>query len=136
MPEALNESTVNDPKHNVAARNACIQKGFKDRLEQELAIAELEEKHLKGPKEALKKIKRDMKADTNIEGKDLDLNYQLYKRQQMAKMLEEEDANRIADNLRDVFKALSTGEMLDFVDAMEANDNSGRDNVSPMKAGA
>ncbi len=123
MADPLKPGAVNDPKHNIKAKNACIVDGFKKRLAKELEIAKDEEKHIKPLKDDLKKIKRDMKTDTVIDGIDLDNQYRVFKRQELAKLLEEDDAARIADNIRIVFDAMAEGGQLDFVEVVNATPN-------------
>ena len=119
MADSLTPGTVNDPKHNMKARNAIIQKQFGElfKLEQEKAAAI--EKHVKKISDEIKKVRHNLKADTDIDSKDLNLFYKIFARQEEGKKLEEEDANRIADNLRSVFDALKDGGQLDFIDSIK-----------------
>ena len=123
MAPPLKPDALNDPKHNIKAKNACIVDGFKKRLAKEKEIAKEEEKHIKPLKDDLKKIKRDMKTDTEIDGIDLDNDFRKYKRQELAKELEEDDAGRIADNMRILHDALAEGGQLDFIDAINETPN-------------
>lgn len=105
---------------NVQARQACIQEGFEERLKLERKIDDLIEKHVKPVKDELKKLKKNMSADTDIEATDLNNLYRLFKRQEEAKQMEDEsDRDRILDNMREGFNALKTGEMLDFVKVLD-----------------
>ena len=104
--------------HNVQARAVCIQNGFKTRLELERMIDALVEEHIKPVKDDLKKAKKNLSADTGIDATDLNNQYRIFKRQEEAKAMENEnDRNRILDNQREAFNALKVGEMLDFFDA-------------------
>lgn len=104
---------------NVAARQGCIQNGFEKLFKLRREKEELEEKHLKDVKDAIKKLKRDLKADTDIDSKDLDLAFKLYEREHIAKSMEDDDAERIQDNLREIFGALQAGEMVDFISVLQ-----------------
>ncbi len=118
MAEQLKAGTVDNPKHNVQAMNKAIVDGFQERFKQEMEVAKAEERHMKPLKDTLKKHKRNMKADTGIDGIGLDNQYRVYKRQEQAKLLEEDDSMRIADNLRIVYEAMAQGGQLDFVDSL------------------
>ena len=106
--------------HNVQEINSRIVRDFKGILDAELRIAELTEEYITPLKDSLKTLRKNLSADTDIDSKDIDLHYKLYKRQEMAKRMEdEEDRNRIQDNLRTVFGAMAQGKTLDFIDVIE-----------------
>lgn len=105
---------------NVEARNVCIQDGLADLYDLEMEKSRLEEEHLKDVKERIKKLRKNIAADTGIDATDLKLFYNIYKREQEAQAMEDEaDRNRVLDNLREVFGALKKGDMLDFVAVLE-----------------
>lgn len=105
---------------NVQARQACIQEGFEKLFKLRREKEELEAEYLTEVKDAIKKLKRDLKADTDIDSKDIDLMFKLYEREQLAKTaMEDDDSERIQDNLRELFGYLKAGEMLDFIDAIQ-----------------
>ena len=106
--------------HNIAAINETIRSTYAGMLDIENNIDKLMETHIKPLKDQLKEKKRNLKADTDLDSKDLTLFYNVYKRQERAKAMEDEDAGRIADNLRTIFGAMHG--QLDFVDAMEQAD--------------
>lgn len=119
MADQMTPGVVNDPKHNVGARNACIQKGFDERFKLEQEEAAAIAKHVQPTKDAIKALNRKLKKDVDIDSKDLSLLYKIYARQEMARLLDDEaDRDRIFDNLRATFEAI--GGQLDFVDAMSA----------------
>lgn len=123
MADQMNPNITNDPKHNVGARNAAIQKGFAERFKLEQAIKAMTEKHVQPLKDEVKKLNRDLKKNTDIDSVDLTLNYKLFARQESAKLLEDDDRDRILDNLRATFDAI--GGQLDFVSAMESAGTTG-----------
>jgi len=105
---------------NVEARNVCIQDGFSNLFELEMEKARLEEEHLKDVKDRIKKCRKNISADTGIDATDIRLMYAIFKREQIAGAMEDEnDRDRILDNLREVFSALQKGDMLDFVAVLE-----------------
>lgn len=120
MADQMTPGVVNDPKHNVGARNAQVQAAFRERFLLEQEVDDLTEKHITKVKDKIKALNRKLKKDTDIDGKDLTLFYKVYKRQETAKTLDEEDRDRIFDNLRATYEAI--GGQLDFVDAMAATD--------------
>ena len=82
-----------------------IIKGFKARLEHDKKIAALTEKHIAPIKELQTQDWGNLSADTGIEKEDLKNEYNIYKRQEEAKALEEDDRNRILDNQRIIHHA-------------------------------
>lgn len=103
--------------HNIAAINDAIRSAYAGMLDIENNIDELMAKHITPLKDQLKEKKRNLKADTALDSKDLKLFYDIFKRQERAKSMEDEDAGRIADNLRTIFGAMHG--QLNFVDALE-----------------
>lgn len=103
---------------NSGARAACINDGFLAMFELESQIEALKEKHLKPIQDQLKKLRRDLKADVDMETKDLSVFYAVFKRDRLARDMEDEaDRDRILDNLRETFEALASGGQLDWLDA-------------------
>ena len=72
MADQMKPGVVNDPKHNVGARNAAIQNAFKERFRLESELDVLIEKHIQPTKDAIKALNRQLKKDVDIDGKDLD----------------------------------------------------------------
>jgi hypothetical protein len=105
---------------NAGARTECIQKAMRDNLSLDQREALMIEKYVAPIREERRKLKQGVKADTGIELRDYDLNYKLWKRQEEAKQMDEDDRDRILDNLREAFGALQSGDMLDFVDVLDA----------------
>jgi membrane-associated HD superfamily phosphohydrolase len=105
---------------NVQARSARIQSGFEEIYALRREKEELEEKHLKDVKDRLKKAKRDLKADTDIDSKDLDIAFKLYERNRIRELMEDDDSDRVHDNLKEIFSALIPGGQLDFLPALAA----------------
>jgi len=105
---------------NSANRQECLQKAFKEVAELERQKEALVEQYIKPIRDAIKKAKQNMKGDTDIEIADFNLMFKLYKRQEDAKMMEEDDRARVMDNMREAFSALHEGDMLDFVDVLDA----------------
>lgn len=84
-------------------------------------IAALKAKYIAPKSDEATAAWRGLKKDTGIERKDLKLFYDIYKRQRMAEDLADEiDRERILDNLRMAFHALQQGEMLSFLEALDA----------------
>ena len=105
---------------NVQARQACIQDGFEQLYKLRRKKEALEKQHLSDVKDQIKTLKRNLKADTDIDSKDIDLMFKLYEREQLAKKeMEDDDSERVQDNLRELFSYLKNGEMLNFIDAIE-----------------
>ncbi|MGC2853934.1 hypothetical protein ACM64Y_00530 [Novispirillum sp. DQ9] len=102
---------------------AAIKSGFAHIYSHESQIAALKAKHITPLADEVTATWRGLKKDTGIERKDLKLFYDIYKRQRMAEDLADElDRERILDNLRMAFNALQQGEMLSFLEALEAAD--------------
>ena len=113
---------------SLTQREEAIRDACRERYKVEQDIDRLHDKHLAPLKDARKELCRHLKASTELERKDFDLVYGLFKRQEWAKELDEEaDRDRIQDNLRMAFGALRKGEMLDFVDTLAK---------TPRRAGA
>jgi len=106
--------------HNVATINQTIIDGFKKRLSLENQIDAVKDKYVQPLQDERKELNRTIKADTDIDAKDLDLAFKVWKRQEQAKQFDDEDdRGRILDNMRTVFGALAAGEMLNFMDVMD-----------------
>lgn len=98
---------------------ARILAGFDEIYNFDKTIDDLKELHI-DPVAALRtQAWRSLKTDTAIERADLKIGYELYKRNREAEDLEAEaDGERVQDNLRRVFAALSEGETLDWLAAL------------------
>jgi len=104
---------------NTEARAVCIQDGFKKLYDLRRQKEALEAEHLDDVKDEIKTLKRTLKADTDIDSKDLDLAFKLYEREQLAKAMEDDDADRIQDNIKVIFGALKKGDMVDFITVLQ-----------------
>jgi len=110
-----------EPLTNIGALNDAIVNAFREVRTLDLDIAEMTETHIKPLKDQRVKLMRELKADTTIEQADVTLFYRIWSRQEDARnILEEEDRDRVLDNLRTLFVALNSGAMLDFIDVLEA----------------
>lgn len=122
MAETLNSEQRDGESEelvNSGARTESLQKAMKELLALENEKDALTDKYLAPVREQIRKVKQNVKADTNVEITDFNLLFKLYKRQEHARMMEEEDGNRIIDNLRETFGALQKGQMLNFLPALE-----------------
>jgi hypothetical protein len=109
-----------EPLTNVGALNDAIINAFREVRAIDIDINELTETHIKPLKDERVRLLRELKADTTIDGSDVRLFFQIWSRQEDARtILEEADRDRVLDNLRTLFVALSQGEMLDFVDLLQ-----------------
>ena len=105
---------------NVAALNDAIVNAFNELLAIDRQIDAETETHIKPLKAGRTKLLRNLKADTTIATADITAFYKLWRRQQDAieGFVEEDDKDKVLDDMRTLFNALSTGEMLDFVDVL------------------
>lgn len=100
--------------------DGLIIKGFEVNWSHDKKIAKLHEKHIQPEKDAQATDWGNLAAETGIEKKDLAVHYALFKRQEEAKLLDEDDRNRILDSLRIVNHAQYSlldhldGEVVDF----------------------
>lgn len=105
---------------NVAEINEAITNTFKKILAEETERDRMIEKHVQPHKDEIKELWRGFKAKCDIDTVDAKAFYKIWKRQEIAKQLDEEDDRyRVADNLRTMFSALEKGNMLDFVDVLD-----------------
>lgn len=103
------------PPLNSAARQALINEKYEERYNREKNIESLVKEHLEAPRKLLKKLKRDLKTNTQIDETDLELGYQVFKRKKDAGAMEDAHTDRIWGNMKDVFLALESGKTLDFL---------------------
>jgi thymidylate synthase len=116
---AKKQEMVPDQHHNIGALNDTIVGVFQKRLKLDREIDKLAEKHIAPIKAEIKELMGTMKADTTIENKDTTLVYKLWKRQEDAKeVMDEDDGDRVQDNIKTLFGALLAGEMIDFADVV------------------
>jgi len=107
------------PHHNIEAINSTIRNKFHEILKTDRDIKKLEEQHIAELKSDRTQLWKNMAADTDVSQTDLKLFYKLWKRQEEAKLFdEEEDANAVSDNLKVIFEALADGDQLDFIDGI------------------
>ena len=108
-----------EPLTNIGALNDAIINAFREVRSLDMDIAEMTETHIKPLKDERVRLMRELKADTTIDQADVTLFYRIWSRQEDARnVLEEEDRDCVLDNLRTLFVALNSGEMLDFVDVL------------------
>lgn len=104
---------------NVEARQACVRDGFAARFAVERQIAALEAEHIKPLKDAKSKAWKNVSADTGHAITDLNDQYRIYKRQELAKLFEEEaDRDTVLDTQREIFESLRAGQTIDFLDVL------------------
>ena len=126
--------------HNLANINAAVIDGFAKRLNIETQIAALKATHIKPLQEDLSEVVKDQKKESGIDGKDLAIFYAAYKRQQEAKaFVDDDDRDRVLENMRIVFEAMQQGGQLDFIDAVTTTPSDGTDdapdNVTQLQPG-
>lgn len=111
-----------------------IVEGYAALYQVEGEIAALIAEHVEPLKKKRVAIWRGLKKDTATDRTDLDLGYRIYKRDRLADEMDDGDADRVKDNLRRVFSALSQGETLDWITALEvtAGAGSGEDESEGM----
>ena len=64
---------------------------------------------------------RDLKASTDMNRKDLELWFKIYKRACLAEQMDDEDeGRRIKDSLKRIYRALQKGQTLDWIDGLNA----------------
>lgn len=112
--------------HNVKDIEAAIAKRFMERYRIESEIASKTEEL----RRAKSKNWKELKAETAIDGKDLQLRYGQFKRYQEIKDFDEEDRLRVQDHLRLLFHTADLGETADLFDAVDRADAEKR---SPKK---
>lgn len=96
-----------------------IQRGFAEIRRLMLEVADLKAAHIKPVTDAITKQWRTLKADTGTEMADLKPFFQIFCRDRLAEEVDDEtDAERIRANLRRVYQALQSGEMVDFLDVL------------------
>ncbi len=107
---------------NVADINDAIIHTFKQVLIEENEADAMIKKHVKPHKDEVTELWRGLKAKVDIESADAKAFYKVWKRQEIAKQLDDEgDQYRISDNMKTMFAALQKGGMLDFVDVLESD---------------
>jgi hypothetical protein len=116
---AKKQEMVPDQHHNIGALNDTIVNAFQERLRLDRQMDALNDKHIAPVKAEIKELMTTLKADTTIQNKDTNLIYKLWKRQEDAKeVMEEDDGDRVQDNIKTLFGALLAGEMIDFADVV------------------
>jgi len=106
--------------HNVEAINKTLSDGMEEMLRLEREIAEKKEAHVAPLQEALKKKKRQMKADTNVSIQAINAHFKVFKLYRSAEeMTEEDDGDKLRDDLRIVYDAMLAGGQLSWVDVIE-----------------
>lgn len=114
------EDDGNQALANIGARRDRMKEGFERLYRLECEKKDLEEEHLTEVKDEIKKERKNISADCDVEAADWKIMYAAFKREQEAKKCEnEEDRIRIYDNLKFAYSVLAQGEMVDFVAVME-----------------
>jgi len=104
-------------------REALICATFRRALNLEEEIAALVAEHIKPLKDDLKEAWGDAKAKLNMPTKDLKLQYAIFRRQHEVLAFDDEaERNRCQDAAAEIFAALEKGQMLNFLDVLEAAD--------------
>lgn len=104
--------------HNVAQINETISAGFEEVYKLDCEIDRAIERHVQKTKDARKKKMRNIKADTNVNLKVLNVGYKTFKMAQDAKNDEETGAETL-DMMRIMYGAMQAGEQLDWLSAIE-----------------
>lgn len=108
------------PLSNVQAINDLINDQFKVIFDHEQHIQEMMDKHISPLKNDLTKIRKNLAADTALDSKDIKDFYSIYKRQELAKLMDDdEDRGRVADAQKVLFGALHKGQTLDCFDVLD-----------------
>lgn len=108
------------PLTNVGALNDAIIRAFRGLLEVDRQIEARIERDIKPLREARAQTVKTLKEDTTIDATDIALVYKLWRRQEDAKVANDDDLrDKVHDNLRTLYKALQSGQMLDFIDVLE-----------------
>lgn len=123
MAKKTTDEESNAPISNIGARRERMQEGFERLFKLEQEKKDLEEEYLSEVKEEIKKEKKNISADCDVEAADWKLLFAIFKREKLAKEMEsEEDRDRIIDNLKFAFSTLTEGHMVDFISVLdEAN---------------
>lgn len=108
------KDTAKDAKagkgHNAKNRDP---EHVKKKVKEAVALMIPEEKNKTAANEALKKIRRDLKSETGITGKDFDFARRL------GEMEDEDEQKEKMWNMSVAFEALSNGKQMNFLDVME-----------------
>lgn len=130
---AQTAAQATQPKPNSINLEATIATAYRAIHAKKQDIAAEMEAHVEPLKEDLSRLWRSLKKDTGLNRKDLELLYKLYEREQEAQDLDDEaEREKIQDGLRAGYRALKTGEMVNFPDVVEAQSN-GADATSSAK---
>lgn len=110
-----------DQQVRIDKLNEGIVNAFKKRFTEETRRDKKYEEHCADHDEVIKSIMSNLKTDTGGDMKDLNHWYAIWKRQQAAEKMDEEDRNRIHDTNRLMFNALARGKMFNFVDVLDGS---------------
>jgi len=128
MAERANKENQGDnenqnKEHNLTAMLGLMGDAVPKIFEKEQQIKKALELHVDHLKSDLSKIWKNLKADTGQDLKYLRAAYKLYKLQEEAKlMVEEDDRDKALDAIRLAMSALKKGEHLDFLKALDGED--------------
>lgn len=126
------------PQPNAAALDGCIQAAFKAIYQKKQDIAAEMAAHVEDHKEDLRKLWTGLKKDTGLNRKDLELNFKLYERERDAEDIDDEsEREKVMNGLRAGHRALKAGQMVNFLDVIEATANgNGADKTTKAKEAA
>lgn len=128
MAEKMDDANTgegNSPtaKHNFAKVSDALVNAAQKLLEAERKEVKAIADHVQCYRDDKKRIKAELKADTEIETFDFNLFYKMWKRQETAKTeMEEEDRVRVLDNIAVCFDAFNQGNMFDFLDSFNESE--------------
>lgn len=86
---------------------------IKQKVREAVELLKPQEKLRSNANDAMKKIRRDLKSETGINGKDFDFARRL------AEMEDEDEQKEKMSNMSIAFAALSEGQQMNFIDVME-----------------
>lgn len=122
------------PQPNAAALDGCIKAAFQAIYAKKQDIAAEMAAHVDDHKEDLRKLWAGLKKDTGLNRKDLELNFKLYERERDADDLDDEsEREKVQNGLRAGFRALKAGQMVNFLELVEAPAENGKDATSRAK---
>lgn len=133
MADQMKPDVVHGPKHNVGARNAVINDWAKKRLAKQREIDKAIETYVAPLKSDMSRLDKNVKTDTGMALKYLTgVFYKPLKLQQDAKdFLDEDERDKVLDELRAIFESMAAGGQLDFIGAIQAAATDEDDQASP-----
>ncbi len=117
------DGEVDKPGHNSEARKKLTAEVFQKMFKKEQDIEKAMVLHVKDLKDDLARMKKNLKADVDVDLKYLMPNYKLYKLEQEALLMEDDDGRSDAlQGLRLSFESLQHGGIVDFIKVLEEPD--------------